>query len=611
MNTKASAGESRSPVFPVPKNQDGALHISEAPRPHENTNASTVAGATLSQQQIEGASSTAGPDATAPLPQSGAPACSAPPAIPLYAPTPQPFNPSHSDKIFALACFALGFLYIRWMFWSGMQGFGVTVFSVAFVVAVSLYARSKRIKPSGESIFWMVILLLCATSYSLWPAGQLEAYKALLMFGSVFCWCATLFGVQMQNKTTNLLPLDIFSLCFIVPFCNFGTAIKSLHTPVKNTKQKSEQVRKALAVVAGFAICVPLLAVVVPLLMQADSGYFTAIFEELFAYLNLHIFEDFTDGDWFSVLLQLMMGVPVALYLFGLVAGAAHRRYTDRISAEKTLQHAQRAQLLPQRTVMVVFGVVIVVYILFIGSQIPYFFSAFAGVRPSEDIVYSAYAREGFFELCRVASINLGLMAAAHLLVKKQTANTRLLRLSNITLAVVTLLVLATAASKMQLYIAQYGYTQSRVISCVAMVFLAGVCVASMVVQWRKFSIVRFAALFGAALLCLLCICNLDYLVVQGNVNRYMQGRTAEVDIQHIAQSGPAALGPALQLYEQLGQADAAQKVALAGVIYEIGYYTEYHAGTASDDVASRRARQVQQSFAQSNVISEKDRPAI
>ena len=66
-------------------------------------------------------------------------------------------------------------------------------------------------------------------------------------------------------------------------------------------------------------------------------------------------------------------------------------------------------------------GALSVVYLVYLFSQLAYFFNAFRGLLPEGyDFSYAEYARRGFFELCAVAGINLVLLMGAMLFSRKK-----------------------------------------------------------------------------------------------------------------------------------------------------------------------------------------------
>jgi hypothetical protein len=76
-------------------------------------------------------------------------------------------------------------------------------------------------------------------------------------------------------------------------------------------------------------------------------------------------------------------------------------------------------RILPAATVYTALGLTCALYLVFIGRQIPYLFSAFAGAPPGGFKIYSEYARSGFFDMCAIPAINLSVLTAANLISKK------------------------------------------------------------------------------------------------------------------------------------------------------------------------------------------------
>lgn len=80
------------------------------------------------------------------------------------------------------------------------------------------------------------------------------------------------------------------------------------------------------------------------------------------------------------------------------------------------------------------------------------------------------------------------------------------MRVCNIVLSALSLLLAATAVSKMGLYIAAYGLTAKRVIATAFLIWLMLVFCAVIVWQFKRFGIARLSVCAGAVLVCLLCV---------------------------------------------------------------------------------------------------------
>jgi hypothetical protein len=239
----------------------------------------------------------------------------------------------------------------------------------------------------------------------------------------------------------------------------------------------------------------------------------------------------------------------MAAYIYGLLSGCVHKKGWNTFKKEAAIDTVNALRIVPKGTILTVLGILCGVYLTFLLSQTPYFFSGFSGKRPEGWLVYSEYARRGFFELCQIAAINLGVLAAANLLSVNHRNAWKALKVFNVVLMLMTLLFIATAFSKMALYIHAYGLSMPRLLPCVFMAFMAIVCCGVILLQKWTFSIVRFAAFTGAVMLCFLIVSDPDGLVVRYNTGRFLNGSLQGYDTEILYRAGPAGVVPALDVF--------------------------------------------------------------
>ncbi|MBD9256061.1 MAG: GNAT family N-acetyltransferase [Ruthenibacterium lactatiformans] len=252
----------------------------------------------------------------------------------------------------------------------------------------------------------------------------------------------------------------------------------------------------------GVALALLCLCFVLPLLMAADDG-FASLLSGFVGRLAAW-FSGWRDS-WTEFVVKVFFALPTALYLYGLVYGAVRGRRACVYDKKEVCAVQRGLRFAPRSTVLTALFVLCAVYLLFISMQAKYLFGAFWGALP-EGFSYSEYARQGFFELCRVAAINIVLLLAANVMSRAQAAENCLLRVCNTALSALTLLLLATAAAKMALYIAAYGLTVKRVLASVFLVWMACVFVCVILRQFRTVALVRVAVFLGAVLFALLCV---------------------------------------------------------------------------------------------------------
>jgi hypothetical protein len=463
------------------------------------------------------------------------------------------FKPDMLDFLFALGVLALGYLFSRWvLFW--WSGWGVAVFTTAYLFTVTTYLIKKGVfTRSPEVWFWMAITWATGLSYALWDNAGFTAIRALFLFSAAVYYVTLASNRTIFGRTSNYLLMDGINSIIVLPFRNFINQYVSFSVPGKNGK--------LLPCLLGSAVALILALILVPMLARADSGGFGLILE-IFNFVSWESFAEFMFYAFFAV--------PCAAYIYGLMSGAAHGKGTDIIRREPMEKAAVALRLLHPTTVFIILGTVCVIYIVFILSQLPYFFSAFTGNRPDGWLIYSLYARQGFFELCGIAAINLAILTTSNLTCKKQRLDSLLLRTFNITLALITLVLIATAFSKMLLYIDAYGLTMIRLLPCVFMIFLAAVFIALIALQKWDFSIVRLALLSGAVILCVLCLSNPDAVVVRYNADRYLNGTLSEFDTAILYRAGIAGVKPAIEVYN--GTLDDALRTEMSMYYFQSGW---------------------------------------
>src|SRR5262249_54729517 len=138
-------------------------------------------------------------------------------------------------------------------------------------------------------------------------------------------------------------------------------------------------------------------------------------------------------------------------------------------------------------------------FAIFVGIQAAASFGREAFIR-SQGITYSEYARRGFFELLAVSIITLGLALTLEFFARRETPSQKVVFMVCIWLMVgLTIVILASAYDRMQLYELAYGFTRLRVYPHVFMIWLAILFAAFLVsllserVTWFATALLVFA----------------------------------------------------------------------------------------------------------------------
>lgn len=287
----------------------------------------------------------------------------------------------------------------------------------------------------------------------------------------------------------------------------------------------------------GLLCAVPVLIIVVPLLISSDDA-FRGMTEELFR-------------DTPATLFKSALGVAFSVFL--VTYGFSQK--TGRISKLKEAKDG----ILESVYIISFLSAIAVCYLLYLFSQLAYFFSAFQGFLPDGEITYAQYARKGFFEMCTIAVINLVLVTLALVLAKKKNGRVcgAIKGLATF-IAVFTLIIIATAISKMVLYIDAYGMTVLRVTTSAFMVFLTVVFISIILrIYSTKINVVKVSLVAAGCVVLVLGTVNVNALCARYNYESYLKTREG-IDLKAMYELGDEGIPYIVELaageYENVTQ---------------------------------------------------------
>ena len=234
--------------------------------------------------------------------------------------------------------------------------------------------------------------------------------------------------------------------------------------------------------------------------------------------------------NFFTNVIILAVSIPLSFLLFGAMSGAKGRK-------RKMTGDTGRAAKVPAVAICSALTPLILIYLLFFACQLPYYLSAFGGVLP-DGYSYSEYARQGFFELCGVAVLDLMVIFLAGVLAKRNENGRKpvAVRIYSAVFSLITILLICSAMSKMIMYIGEYGLTGLRFYTSWFMILLGIVFLVLILheifpgMKTVATLFISFTAMFGV-----LCFCDPDARIAQYNVESYLSGEIAETDTGSLA----------------------------------------------------------------------------
>ncbi len=443
-----------------------------------------------------------------------------------------------ADKTFALAMLILGFLYWN-LIKPNSMGAGVSIFAVLLMAVTWVYLKgSDNFQPKSNA-FWAGVLLISVFSFSIFDNITLKALNFIFISALFIYWVAASTGNRLDGALSSYLPGDLLKQSLIVPFTNLSCCFGAL----KNSDQGSRQWKSMLAAVIGIVAFLPVLILVISLLVNADAA-----FESMTEKIRFSISEDVIE-----YILQMILGIPVACYLYGLVYGNRYGRNTDRFTKESVDKTNAGLRFAPKITVCSALTMLNLIYAVFFIVAAPYFFSAFMNDLPGA-MTYAEYARRGFFELCAVAAINLAVTAVAYMItaraqMEEQNKVPKALRIEVAVLCGFTIMLILTALRKMALYIHYYGLTQLRVYTTWFMLVLLVIFIMVAIRQFKFYHSARMIIAACVVGFLLLTYGNADGFIAKYNIERYSSGTLETIDTEALAELSDAAAPYIYELY--------------------------------------------------------------
>ncbi|MBR2937455.1 MAG: DUF4173 domain-containing protein [Oscillospiraceae bacterium] len=462
-----------------------------------------------------------------------------------YAPKPL-FELSKRDITFAICGAVISiFLSVLGVFGGFALGYAATAVCMLCLFAV-YFAKGGKVCAFG--IVCGILALANAAVFLCTSNGSVRFFGVVVSFLlSLVCLDGFINGKSIGNRGTAYL------------FFRAASTVEHIDITVKSLFSDRNGNRKIIGkVLVGLLCAVPVLIVVVPLLLNSDDA---------FRGMMDRMFKD-TGKTIFKTIVGIMMSVFVASYGFSLKTGRTAKEKEGKFAG---LENAYIISFL---------STISVCYMLYLFSQLAYFFSAFKGFLPNGEITYAQYARKGFFEMCVIAVINLALVFIAMLLAKKQNGKPcHGIKVLATFIGMFTLVIIATAISKMVLYIGEYGMTVKRVTTSTFMVFLAVVFISVILrVYLLKINVVKTALITAGCVVLILGAVNVNRVCAEYNYKSYCDGRLDTVDIEALYDLGYEGVAYIVKLTDDKHQPTAKEaKRYLAGA-YLRDYFDDMRA---------------------------------
>lgn len=407
------------------------------------------------------------------------------------------FRAEKKELIAALVTYAAAYIYIGNPFHASFD-LWLLVFAAAYIALVEYLCAGRP--RAWESWVWLGCMVSSVCAYVFAPCAVWGQFLTFV-FAHIFAvwWAMSRAGVLLEGRSGHFLPLDALNGFILLPFGNFFLRVRTWWYFASRPRREGKKISTSALLGSIFAVLLAAVLLVSALnhLSSADAGFGKLVGQVTDFFGN--------NVDLVNFLFNLLLSLPVGAYIFGLIAGgtrlSAERIGERRTGAESALR---QIRIVPARVWSFCLAAFIAVYAVFFAVQGGYLFGAFSRTLP-EDMTVAQYARQGFFELCRVMALNFVLLW----LVTRMSAAPVRERRANLVMCAVLLaesvLFAVVALSKLALYIDCFGFTPLRLESTwLVLVLLAG-CIAAGCSLLTGRRTCRAWMIYGAVTLSALC----------------------------------------------------------------------------------------------------------
>jgi len=424
-------------------------------------------------------------------------------------PPRKPFLFTKYEGIAALLTYPLAFLYtyawtefiVECSPYAKLAGrIVMAVFVLGFILLTELLHKDTP-RPK-ESWFWLACTLLTAIASvtGIGKAWSEEAFDSLFMHCFAVYYALVRSGKLMDSTSGAYVFLDGWRAFIGWPFRYFFRKVRTAFRFVfgvkeeETEKETENKVVKYLWAIPALFVGGLLLFYAVNFLGEADDS-----FRELLENLVL----DWEWEDIGEVILRIVLSLPVGAYIYGSLDGGKRETREHVEEQKKRCGRILRGLAhIPSALWIFILSLFTVVYVVFFALQGKILFSALLGRLP-EGFTASEYARQGFFELCKVMVVNFALLWCVNYTSDVRVNASRPLRLALTLLMAESGLLAVTALSKLGLYISRFGLTPLRIQSSWLVAVLISGCVFYLIHLWTDRKTFRVWLFLSCGLLAL------------------------------------------------------------------------------------------------------------
>lgn len=306
-------------------------------------------------------------------------------------------------------------------------------------------ATAASTRPDRYTYAWSAVYAGIAAALLFTALFRDAGWVLVWTLSAALLFASLAFATRNPASRRNTVSVSTGALAL---FRNAVDTPKFLLQPVQASKARG----KLLPVLVTAGITAALLLVFGLLFAFADP-VFSAFLTGLLPSFQV------SDGSFRSV-----FAMAVTMLLTGAAVLTSRRHHPEPAREASASSASSNRRNVPAWTWVVPLGALVLLFAAFLGVQAVAMFGGDDYVQRVAGVSYADYARQGFFQLVVVSILVLGVVVCGSRLLPSRPAATRTLRNAVLgLLCVLTLVILASAMMRLQLYIDTFGLTRMRI----------------------------------------------------------------------------------------------------------------------------------------------------
>ena len=421
------------------------------------------------------------------------------------------------ENTFIFLIFIGVFLLVDFALFHGFSlGFTIS-YAIIFIIS-SIFIFDKASKNLAFSFICGALSLALCVTPALYNNSFIKPVSILIILALYTAYCIGISSGFSKNFGNYKMLLDLFFGIFVYPFENISNVFGSIKAGAKENK-------KGLSALLGILLALPVLIIIIPLLVISDAA-----FEGLIVSIGEHI------GIY---LLELAIAFIALPYAYSFLFSKKKKLGVDEKEAKSNIKK------LPASACVSFLSVISLTYMVYLFSQLAYFFSAFKGLLP-EGYTHSAsaFARRGFYEMCIICAINIGLISLVSIFIERKNKKLPVaVKALSLFISLFSILLVVIAIQKMRLNIETYGLSRNRILVCAFMLMMLVVITFFILhifapkVKYMQYIIIICSVIFLA-----LSFADIDAKIAEYNINAYTSGELQRLDVEAIAELSDSAV---------------------------------------------------------------------